>query len=218
MEAFTTEEIKELLAAINVKSNSNQELENDGSDFITVSNNISGELNYNGSVLVEGKILPGSVINISGFLIAQGGISGATINTGRDVKAPYIEMSKIISQGDLLITSYLLGCYVLCAGSIYCSSGSVIKGGTYSAFYSIQADFFGDPLESKTELYLIRNHSELIKTFKPDDNGDKYLYKIVALQKIWKGTEINVYGDAFSFRGNKDGLTIIENTFYGEGL
>lgn len=215
MEVFTSEEIKKLLLAFSANDDSE---ENTESNCFTIPNNISGELNYKGSVIIEGRVLPGSVINISGSLIVKKGISGAIINTGEDVKTPYIEMSRIISEGDLLVTSYLLSCNVLCSGNIFCSSGSVINGGFYSAFYSIQADFLGSSMGSETNLNLIRSHSSLNKDFNPVDIADKYLHQIVALQKVWKGTEIDIYGDTYSFRGNKEGITIIGNSKVGESL
>ena len=211
------EDIDKLLSAITPRNNKQKPLiEHPVSpDILTINEDLQGELIHDGTVIIRGRAFPGSRIEVTGNITVTGGVTGGEIIAGQGIITPFFEMSSVICQGDLLVTSHLLNCTVCCGGGIYCSAGSTIRGGNYSAYYTIQADYIGHPFEINTKLELIKSNSNLTNSFNPELKGDPYLYNLVALKKVWPETIMGIYGHFYSPVEKIDGPFIVDSSMIG---
>ena len=185
---------------------------------LTIDNDFGGRLIYNGHVTMRGRLLPGSRVETSGCLSVAGGITGAVIHAGLGVTTPFIEMSTVVAEDDLLITSHILSSEIICAGGIYCSAGSRITGGICSAYYTVQADVFGDTMGALTDIKLVKSHPRLKKAFDPGTRGDPYIHKIVAMQKVWDGTLLAIREYSYFLRKSLDGPFVLDISMLGGSL
>ena len=184
-------------------------------DFLTVEEDLSGELVHNGSVIIRGRILPGSKIRVSGYLNAIGGMLGADVYCGQGLSTPFIEMSSVISQDDILVTSHILSSRVKCGGGIYCSSGSFIRGGRCLAFNTIQADVFGDSFGAVTDLKLVKSDPQISTVWNPMAKSDPHIMKMVALKKLWQGVQLTLYDRTVHSAKDYEGPVFLKSP--GEG-
>jgi Flagellar Assembly Protein A beta solenoid domain len=215
--ALSEDEISQLIGALGPSKTQEEAAEPPDNNTLTITNNLDTTVKHDGDVLIEGMMLPGSRIEASGYITVTGGIIGAVIISAIGVSTPFAEMSRIISEGDLMATSHLLNCEVHCGEGIYCASntGSIIRGGKYHAYETIQADIFGSPLEVQTELRLVKSDPLLKTIFKLKESGDVYYRKIAATQKVYPNTNFAIYDYFYSNRKMMDEPFILDISMLG---
>lgn len=200
--ALSENEISQLIGALGPSNTQEEASEPPDNNTLTIKSNLDTTVKHDGNVLVEGMLLPGCKIEASGHSTVTGGIIGAVVISTLGVDTPFAEMSVIISEGDLMATSHLLNCEVHCGEGIYCASGtgSIIRGGLYMAYETIQADIFGSPLEVSSKLKLVKSDPLLKTIFKLKESGDVYYQKIAATQKVYPNTDFAIYDYFYSNR------------------
>ncbi len=178
-------------------------------DSLVIEEDISGRLEHLGQVHIKGRVLPGSRIRVRGILTVSRGITGGEIHCSGDLYTPFIEMSRVVCLGDILVTSHILNGRIRCAGGVYCSRHSVICGGSCRAYYTVQADVLGDSFGSRTEIQLIKSDPELKRPWRPPEKGDPHMLKIVALKKLWRDTLITLYDRSVCPDRDYDGPVVL---------
>jgi hypothetical protein len=144
-----------------------------------------GNVDFTGSIVVNGDILNGFTVKVTGSIQVAGVIENAEVYAGGDIFATgcaggekgsisaggsvyikYAENSRITAGKDITIEEYLINCSVHADGNIYATKkrGQII-GGETSAFHRIEANTIGNVEEKKTVL-VAGFSSELKQQFK----------------------------------------------------
>ncbi len=138
----------------------------------------SGNIDFNGSVVIQGSVLPGfsvkatgdvtieqsvedSLIEAGGDVIIQMGAvgkNGVKILAGGNVTAKYLLNAEVEAAGDITVEDSIINCNVFSNNiiTVVAQSGKII-GGTLTAFYGIEAKVAGAINETVTKLYVGRN-------------------------------------------------------------
>lgn len=131
----------------------------------------TGNVVFEGSVLVRGNVREGFVVtagvdlevfgNVEGArlqaardVVIHGGLlgQGASVEAGRDVKARHVEHGKVYADRDILVTQYALHGSLFACGSILFQGRKGVIGGSLEAYDRIDVFTAGTPLGTKTHL------------------------------------------------------------------
>lgn len=132
----------------------------------------TGDIVFNGDVIIHGSVLSGSLIRTGGSLTIMGNVEGAYINVGGDIQlksgmqgggkgviecdgnvwGKFFEHTIIRSKGDIHANS-MMNCDVFCEGNIYISGRhGIIVGGNVACQNNIDATVIGNMAEVKTNI------------------------------------------------------------------
>ncbi len=132
----------------------------------------TGNIHHPGSVVVDGDILAGSVVEAGGDIVVKGmveesvvitcggtltvaggilGGAGNKIRTGGDLEARYIRDADVAAEGDILVAKQIFHSRTRCRGSVLVPDGR-IAGGTTIALRGIRVGTAGAPGTTATEL------------------------------------------------------------------
>lgn len=161
----------------------------------------TGDIEYNGNVLVKGNVTNGLTINALGNIEVQGVVEGATLIAGGhiilqrgiqgmgkgslkangNVISKFIE-SSTVSAGGFVQTESILHSKVYAKGSItVAGKKGYITGGVVRSFHLVSAKMIGSPMgidttiEVGVEPGMKENYNQLIKEIQ---NYEKELYRI----------------------------------------
>ncbi|SHG93271.1 DUF342 domain-containing protein [Tepidibacter thalassicus] len=133
---------------------------------------LTGNIRFNGSILVYGDIKAGfcvesdgdievngviesATVKANGSLFVKSGIQGSDKNVifcSGNLICKYIENAKVICEGDI-ITDFIVHSKIMCGGSIIVNGKKgLIAGGELNARQNIEADIIGSPMGTKTYL------------------------------------------------------------------
>lgn len=175
-------------------------------------NSETGNINFGGSVVVEGDVIEtfsvtsGGDIHVKGQVISAnltaggnitvgGGIHGrrvasCTIIAKGDVKTKFIEQSSVDCYGDVTADE-IINSRVYARGDIIASSGSgKIIGGECISCGNVYATLIGNPANVLTKINLIgkRSLQTEYNQLKLDINT-----QILRISKIWESSKIQLY-------------------------
>lgn len=141
----------------------------------------TGDIEFNGDVIIHGSVLAGSIINVVGNLTILGNVESAHIIAGGDIQlkagmqgggkgivecngdvwGKFFEQTILKVKKDLHANS-LLNCNTLCEGDIYISGRhGIIVGGNTTCQGNIEATVIGNMAEVKTYVAAGVNNSSL---------------------------------------------------------
>lgn len=133
--------------------------------------NSTGNIEYDGDVLVTGNVVSGFEINATGNVEIRGIVEGATINAGGDVTlvrgvqgmnkasitckgnmvTKFLESAENITVGGDLDTDTILHSKVNCSGTIHASGrNGLIVGGDVRSIHGIEAKSIGNEMGTAT--------------------------------------------------------------------
>ncbi len=133
--------------------------------------NSTGNINVAGNVIISGTILSGFIVEATGNIQVQGGLSsvkliaggdiilrggiiGGNISCEGDLTSKFIENCRVFSKGDIK-TDYVLNSNIRCGKNLYAiNSISKIIGGKYLVGENIVANTIGSSANIKTYLEL----------------------------------------------------------------
>ncbi|MBM3266043.1 MAG: DUF342 domain-containing protein [Candidatus Sericytochromatia bacterium] len=105
-----------------------------------------------GNIYVHGAV-DGGVLQAGGSIVVEGGCrAGAVLTAGSDVRARYIEYSRVTCDGHLIVRDDLMFTQVECGGTVQVEGGLV--GGYLEADISVRAESLGSRLGTPTEICL----------------------------------------------------------------
>lgn len=134
--------------------------------------NSTGNINFNGSVLVRGNVLSGfSVVSddeievmgsVEGAIITSGmdvkiyggihGLEKAVITAGGDINAKFAESCTLIANGDI-IAGNILHSNVSCGGNLVVNGKKgMLAGGKVTAGKNVKAKVIGSTMATQTEI------------------------------------------------------------------
>lgn len=164
----------------------------------------TGNISFNGAVVVQGNVLAdyaifakgdiivngyveSSMLTASGSIVIKNGVNGmkkGLIKADGDVTAKFVEMAKIVTGGDFTC-DYSINSDIRAAGSIVAKGkkGSLL-GGTYIAGREIEAATIGSEINIHMDLQLVPDWNS-IHGFKvnPDERIKAYLEEIAKLEQ-----------------------------------
>ncbi|WP_066507381.1 DUF342 domain-containing protein [Abyssisolibacter fermentans] len=132
--------------------------------------NKTGNIEFNGSVLIKGNVKSGFEINAYGDIIVEGVVEGARINSqsnitlkrgiqggkkayltaNGDIASKYIESCKIFCKGNV-VAHAIMHSEIACEGNIYVNQNKgLIVGGYVKAKQEIHAKTIGSEMETRT--------------------------------------------------------------------
>ena len=132
----------------------------------------TGDVSFNGDVIITGNVVSGSRINVTGNVTIQGNVEGAIILSGGDITmklgmqgggrgiikcggnlyGKFFEQVQIDCKGDVHASS-MMNCNVCCQGSMFVTGRhGILVGGTTSCQGDIEATIIGNLAEVKTFL------------------------------------------------------------------
>ncbi|MDA3899538.1 MAG: FapA family protein [Spirochaetes bacterium] len=138
----------------------------------------SGNINFHGSVHINGNVLPGFSVKAGGDIIIDGNVDDAIIEAGgsitialgvagkgktsiiagKDVSAKYLLNSSIESEGVIAIDESVINCTVNSNDKVIVTSkNGKIMGGRIVARNRIEANYVGSRKETTTDLMVGRN-------------------------------------------------------------
>ncbi len=175
--------------------------------------NSTGNINFNGSVVVNGNVKTGFKIKATGDVIIYGVVEGAQIEckgniiikrgihghqkgelySESNIDSKYIESCNIVANGDVKAEA-IMHSNVKSENDIIVNSGKgLIVGGKCSAKNEIIAKTIGSTMETKTEIEvgidpdLKLKYEELYKSINQTENNiDKLNKSIIILNKLLK--------------------------------
>jgi len=127
-------------------------------DTFTVKGDVSnatGNINFNGNVVISGSVLSGFVVAATGHITVRGaceaatiraggnvtigeGMNGGVLEAGGEIKAKYLQSSGILAGGNIYAGA-VVNCNLRCGGSVILSgANATIAGGNCSAAKSIE--------------------------------------------------------------------------------
>lgn len=119
---------------------------------------IMGEIKRTFAVRVTGNLyvhggVEGAILEVGGNLAVEGGIRhGSQVSVGGNMRARYVEYSRVVCDGHLLVHDDLMFTQVECGGTVEVQGGLV--GGEVRADVAIRAESLGSRLGTPTELVL----------------------------------------------------------------
>jgi len=184
------------------------------SDTFEVAGDVSyatGNIDYDGNVLVKGNVLSGfsikatgdievrgivegAILRAAGNVILSRGIQGALqgeIYAGKCVVAKFIENTKLVCAGEKIESGTILHSKVECDGEVIVEGkNGLIAGGSIYAMYGITTKNLGNEMGTSTEIVLganaaMKNRQEEIKKeiAKLSESKDKLSQVILLLYK-----------------------------------
>lgn len=140
---------------------------------LSISGNVDysvGNLDFTGSLIVNGDVISGFTVKVTGSVHVRGVIEDAVVYAGGDiytegcaggekgsisaggaVYAKYAENTRLQAGKDIVIEDYLMNCNVHADGNIYVTKkNGLITGGETSAFHAVEANTIGNSEETKT--------------------------------------------------------------------
>ncbi|MBN2435253.1 MAG: DUF342 domain-containing protein [Spirochaetes bacterium] len=138
----------------------------------------SGNVNFHGSVQINGNVLPGFTVKAGGDIIIDGNVDDAVIDAGgsvtitlgvagkgrteiiagKDVNAKYLLNSKVEAEGTVAIDESVINCVLLSNDKIIVTSkNGKIMGGKSVARNRIEANSVGSKKETVSDLMVGRN-------------------------------------------------------------
>lgn len=153
----------------------------------------SGNIDFLGSVTVNGAVMPGFSVKAAGNVIISGGIEEAVVESGGnvtiqggvlgrgechikaagDLLCMFAEHATLEAGGDIRAKNYLKSCHVSSEGSVFLEEGrGTIFGGQITARKMIRAHVIGTELGETTVLTILgkveflRKKEQLKKTIK----------------------------------------------------
>lgn len=166
--------------------------------------NSTGNINVVGNVVIGGTVLSGFVVEATGNIQIQGGLSSVTLIAGGDIVlksgiivgdircqgdlcSKFIENCKIRAKGNIK-TDYIMNSDVKCGKNLQAvNSISKIVGGQYLVGEGIQANTIGSPANVKTYLEigidpkLIKAQNELRKDIQALEEQSTGLKSLIPL-------------------------------------
>jgi uncharacterized protein (DUF342 family) len=130
-----------------------------------------GNIDFVGTVIVRGSVLPGFKIKANGDIRVMGNVEAAdltsdgkievlsgiiglhkcTIQAGTDVRTSYMHNAKIIAKGNVFVQQSIMHCEVKAGKSVFCNSDrGLIVGGLVLAGESVVARNIGNPTSTPT--------------------------------------------------------------------
>ena len=129
-----------------------------------------GNLDFTGSLVINGDIISGFTVRVTGSIQVKGVIEDAEVYAGGDVIAvgctgrgsgsisagghvsiKYAENSRIQAGKDINVEEYLINCNVHADGNVYViKRKGHITGGETTAFHAVEAKTIGNTEETKT--------------------------------------------------------------------
>lgn len=165
----------------------------------------TGNIRFNGDVVVYGDIksgfsveadgsiqvngvIEGANVKARGNLIVKSGIQGTekgTIFSGGNLICKYIENSNIICEGDLT-TDFIVHSHIICNKSINVVGGKgLIAGGEIKAKNEVKANIIGSPMGTKTNI-------EVGFDPKTKDELKSYIEEKKSVEKSLKDLSLNI--------------------------
>jgi uncharacterized protein (DUF342 family) len=162
-----------LIAQANGSVNVMSETRIDIDPVLNIQGNVdysTGNLDFTGSIIVNGDIISGFTVKVTGTIQVKGVIEDAVVYAGGDIYAAgcaggekgsisaggnifikYAENSRISAGMDIYVEEYLMNSDVHADGNIYVTKkNGMITGGETSAFHAVEANTIGNIDEIKT--------------------------------------------------------------------
>lgn len=162
-----------LIAQANSSVNVMSETKIDIDPVLNISGNVDysvGNLDFTGSLVVNGDIISGFTVKVTGSIQVKGVIEDAEVYAGGDIYAAgyaggekgsisaggavylkYAENAMINAGKDITAENYLINCNIHADGNVYVTKkNGLITGGETSAFHAVEANTIGNPGETKT--------------------------------------------------------------------
>ena len=133
---------------------------------IEVGQSIQNGFRVKGNSLTSKEILKAE-IDMTGDIVVYGGIMGATIKTGGNIRARYIRDSRIEAYGDVVIEKELIDSKVETSGACIVNSGPILSS-TVAAKKGIHAITIGSEISKPCKLLVgvdekVKNEIDMIK-------------------------------------------------------
>lgn len=150
----------------------------------------TGNINFDGDVLVKGDVLDGFKVEATGNIDVMGNIknstviAGGTVNAlggivskktglvqaGQNINAIFVESGNLEADNNIDVQRAIMHSQIKAGNAIFCESGKgVIVGGEISAGRLVQAKEVGSEYGSKTKIvvgHLVEQKAELVKVSK----------------------------------------------------
>jgi len=116
------------------------------------------EVEATGDVLIGGAVERSAKITAEGNVVVKGGIIGAQVKATGDVHAQYIQDSRIVTAGDLVISSYIQDSEVKAGGKAVVGGEEVgesqlcLVGGSLMAAVGVDVSFLGSEQGRETQV------------------------------------------------------------------
>jgi uncharacterized protein (DUF342 family) len=178
----------------------------------------SGELHYDGSLLVRGNITTGARIHVIGDMVVEGTIEGAELHctgsllakqgikgmnagsvyVGGELVGNFFEYANVHVKGDLF-TNYCLNSNIECDGKVeVLGDKGVIAGGVTKAFMGISTCNLGNAVQIQTVLQVGMTEKVMRRQYELDNKIDDVRKELVLLgnaqiklQKAYRPEERN---------------------------
>jgi len=168
-----TEDKNLLIALANGSVNVLSETRIDIDPVLNISGNVdysTGNLDFTGSIIINGDVISGFTVKVTGSIHVKGVIEDAEVYAGGDIYATgcaggekgsisaggsifikYAVNSRINAGMDITVEEHLMNCDVHADGNIYVTKkNGLITGGETSAFHAVEANTIGSIDEIKT--------------------------------------------------------------------
>lgn len=135
----------------------------------------TGNIDFVGNVIIHGSVPPGFEVKAGGDIHVRGTVEAATlkaggsiiivagivgqnksyIEAGKDLKTTFINQGDVHVGGNIEVVQAILHSKCSARGKVVCTEGKgLIVGGSTSALFGIEANEFGNSLQTATELYI----------------------------------------------------------------
>ncbi|TGK21892.1 DUF342 domain-containing protein [Leptospira fluminis] len=163
----------------------------------------TGNVNYDGNVVVKGDIEPGASVTTNGSLIVKGNVESSELSVGRDLEvsggikgdgknvikvgghlsAKFIENAEIEVDGDLVVEGFVLNSKIFCLGTVALNgANSNLVSSTVTAFTGLVCGHLGSQAELDTVVELgfhYRNDRAFEELTKRLHSAEKEMEKVL---------------------------------------
>ncbi len=132
----------------------------------------TGNINFLGTVIVEGNVTEGFMVEAKGDIEINGNVSAATLKSGGNVKirkgylgknknrieckgnleVKFIENGKVKAGGNVFVGDAILHSDITASGKIMVKGKGLIAGGQLQAGQEVEANVLGSSLATRTEI------------------------------------------------------------------
>lgn len=146
-----------------------------------------------GNIYIHGAV-DGAIIEAGGHLAVDGGIRhGANVSAAGNVRARYVEYSKVVCDGHLLVHDDLMFTHVECGGTVEVQGGLV--GGEVHADTSIRVESLGSRLGTITELILRPRAKWAAKMREAEAEAEALRERIAEIENVTREAHTRYQGD-----------------------
>lgn len=167
----------------------------------------TGNIDFIGNVIIYGSIPPGFEVKAGGDIHVKGTVEAATlkaggsimiaagivgqeksyVEAGGDVKTTFINQGHVNAGGDIIVGQTIFHSTLKARGKVICTEGKgLIVGGSTSSLKSIEANEFGNSMQTNTSLYIglfQDDHKQKMELEKEHQKAKDELVKIGKLLK-----------------------------------